>query len=83
MESPFSVLSQPYCNYFYLVTIILYVWLIISALKALFFLYSALTSKGDKTVFTKFYVSLIPFAAFFILYFKNRLFYSMCTKSLT
>ena len=83
MDSPFSVLSKPYCNYFYLLTIIGYIWLIISIFTSLYFLYSSLTSKGNKEMSKRFYISLIPMAAYFILYFQNRLLYSMCKNSLT
>lgn len=83
MDSPFSVLSKPYCNYFYLLSIIGYIWLIISVITSLYFLYNSLTSKGNKEMSKRFYISLIPMAAYFILYFQNRLLYSMCKNSLT
>jgi hypothetical protein len=83
MDSLFGVLSKPYCNYFYLLAVIGYVWLIISVLMSLYFLYKSFSSNTLSKEFSKhFYVSLIPIAAYFILYFQNRSLYSMCMNSL-
>ncbi len=84
MDSPFGVLHKPYCNYF---VIIGYFWLIlsiISVIMSLFFLYKGVSSTYlRKQILNHFYVSLFPIVAYFILYFQNRLFYSMCIRSLS
>ena len=83
MDSLFGVLNKHYCNYFYILSIIGYIWLILSVITSLYFLYNSSISKGNKEMSKKFYISLIPIAAYFILYFQNRLLYSMCANSLT
>ena len=85
MNSPFSALSKPYCNYFYVLSIFGYIWLIIALLISLYFFYkSFLSTSSNRKEFTKdFYLSLKSLAMFFILYFQNRLLYSMCSNSLT
>ena len=82
MDSPFSVVSKPYCNYFFILSIIGYIWLIISIFASLYFSFNSFRSKDNNTHLTNFYKSLIPMAAYFILYFQNRLLYSMCNNSL-
>ena len=84
MESLFGALSKPYCNYFYVLSVIGYIWLIISVITSLYLLYLSFTSTSLRKEWTKhFYISLVPMAAYFILYFQNRLLYSMCKNSLT
>ncbi len=83
MNSPFSVLSKPYCNYFYILTIFAFIWLIISVFASLYFLFNSFRSKDNNKHLTNFYRSLIPITLYFIVYFQNRLLYSMCNNSLT
>ena len=84
MDSLFSVLNKPYCNYFYLLTVIGFVWLIMSILTSLYLLYNSFSNmKDSKEMSKKFYISLIPMALYFIVYLQNRLLYSMCVNSLT
>jgi hypothetical protein len=75
MATFFGPLNKKYCNYFYFLSIILFVFLIVSGISliALFF------KKFDKTVLFNNSFVLINL---FIAYFVNRLFYTICVSSL-
>jgi hypothetical protein len=75
MATFFGPLNKKYCNYFYFLSIILFVFLIVSGISliTLFF------KKFDKTVLFNNSFVLINL---FIAYFVNRLFYTICVSSL-
>ena len=75
MTTFFGPLDKKYCTYFYFLSIILFVFLVISgiSLVALFF------KKFDKTILFNNSFVLINLL---IAYFVNRLFYTICVSSL-
>ncbi len=81
MESLFSVLSKPYCNYFYFLSVLGYFFFILISVSTVYLGYK--DYKENKRMSAKFYMSLISISGYFILYFQNRLLYSMCASSLT
>ena len=74
MTTFFGPLDKKYCTYFYFLSIILFVFLVISgiSLVALFF------KKFDKTILFNNSFVLINLL---IAYFVNRLFYTICVSS--
>jgi hypothetical protein len=75
MTTLFGPLDKKYCIYFYFLSIILYVFFVVSGISliALFF------KKFDKTVLFNNAFVLINLL---IAYFVNRLFYTICVSSL-
>lgn len=75
MTTFFGPLSKQYCSYFYFLSIILFVFLIISAIS----LIGLFIKKFDKTIlFNNAFVLINLLIAYFI----NRLFYTMCINSI-
>jgi hypothetical protein len=73
-ENLFSPLGREYCSYFYWLTVIAFIFLLLALYNSLMLLL-----KG-KFKFMSFIMSLMgPF----LIYFVNRLLYSMCNSSLT
>ena len=77
MSSPFSPLGREYCNYFYYVSIISFVLLVIAVISLIFTL--ALSKSKDKLLLLH---SIPAFISLLLSYFTNRLLYSMCVGSL-
>jgi hypothetical protein len=75
MTTLFGPLDKKYCIYFYFLSIILFVFFVVSGISliALFF------KKFDRTVLLNNAFVLINLL---IAYFVNRLFYTMCVSSL-
>ena len=73
----FGPLRKPYCNYFYFLSVLGYVFMIGSLISLLYV--GATTKKTEP----KFYMAgfMVVFA-YGIIYFQNRLLYSMCVGSL-
>ena len=65
----FSPLSKDYCMYFYILTVIAFVLL---AMSVCTFVYYVIEGKAD--IFT----GVVSLIGPFLLYFNNRLLYSMC-----
>lgn len=70
-DNLFSPLGREYCAYFYWLTVISFIFLLIALYQSLMLLF-----KGKFRI-TRFILSLI---APFLLYFNNRLLYGMCVK---
>ena len=80
LERIFSPLSQEYCVYFYYLQIFGFLFLVLLMLSSLFLLISGDTKKGkNKTSMVAMLFMIITYGIF---YFQNRLFYSICVKSL-
>lgn len=80
LEGLFSPLSKEYCLWFYYLQIIGFIFLVIILLSSLFVIVGGDTKKKDKgKLFGGLFVMIMTYGIF---YFQNRLFYSICTKSL-
>ena len=73
----FGPLGKPYCNYFYFLSVIGYIFMILSLLSLL---YVGATTKNTDSKFYMAGVTVI--LAYGIFYFQNRLLYSMCVGTL-
>tara|TARA_B100002019_G_C20986625_1_gene458457 strand:- start:365 stop:616 length:252 start_codon:yes stop_codon:yes gene_type:complete len=80
LEGIFSPLSKEYCLWFYYLQIIGFIFLVIILLTSLFIIVGADTKKKEKgKLLGGMFVMIMTYGIF---YFQNRLFYSICTKSL-
>ena len=80
LEGIFSPLSIEYCMWFYYLQLTGFIFLVILMLSTLFLLISGDTKKGkDKSSMFAMLFMILTYAVF---YFQNRLFYSICVKSL-
>ena len=77
MDTIYGPLSQQYCVYFYYLSIIGFVLLILSLLTSL---YVGVTKKKDSSFYMKMLMVSIGYGVF---YFQNRLLYSMCVGNST
>lgn len=71
LENLFSPLSKDYCVYFYFLSVISFICVLISIL-----LFSAKAFKNKGKTLCLDLLTVIPL--YLVLYFKNRLLYSMC-----
>lgn len=76
METVYGPLSKEYCIYFYILSIIGFVLLIIVILSTLLI---GITKKKDSKFYMEMFMLCIPYA---LIYFTNRLLYSMCSGAL-
>jgi hypothetical protein len=72
MDTIYGPLSQQYCVYFYYLSMIGFILLILSILTSL---YVGITRKKDSSFYLKMLMVSIGYGIF---YFQNRLLYSMC-----
>ena len=72
----FGPLDRKYCSYFYYLTVIMFIFCILSILT---FLYNGFTTKFDMIKFAMFLYMILLYGAFYI---QNRILYSMCINSL-
>lgn len=80
LEGIFSPLSKDYCLWFYYLQIIGFIFLVIILLTSLFIIVGADTKKKEKgKLLGGMFIMIMTYGIF---YFQNRLFYSVCTKSL-
>ena len=81
LEGIFNPLTKEYCLWFYYLQIIGFIFLVIILLSSLFIILGLGKNKGkDKgKVLGGLIVMVLTYGVF---YFQNRLFYSICTKSL-
>jgi len=81
LEGIFTPLNKEYCLWFYYLQIIGFIFLVIILLSSLFVILGIGKSKGkDKAkVIGGLFIMILTYGVF---YFQNRLFYSICTKSL-
>lgn len=70
----FTPLPKDYCLYFYILSIIGFVLVVVYILRFAWNLYNK--KKGSEYIIK----SIVKILVVFILYFQNRLFYSMCVK---
>ena len=77
METVYGPLSKEYCIYFYILSIIGFVLLIIVVLSTLFI--GIITKKKNNKFYMEMFMLCIPYA---LMYFTNRLLYSMCSGGL-
>ena len=76
MDTIYGPLPKDYCLYFYLLSIVGFISMVFTLLVALFI---GITKKKDFTFFLKATMAVLAYG---ILYFQNRLLYSMCVGSL-
>tara|TARA_B100000902_G_C26941268_1_gene731160 strand:- start:275 stop:526 length:252 start_codon:yes stop_codon:yes gene_type:complete len=80
LEGIFSPLSKDYCLWFYYLQIIGFIFLVIILLTSLFIIVGNDTKKKEKgKLLGGMFIMIMTYGIF---YFQNRLFYSVCTKSL-
>lgn len=80
LEGIFSPLSKDYCLWFYYLQIIGFIFLVIILLTSLFLIVGNDTKKKEKgKLLGGLFIMIMTYGIF---YFQNRLFYSICTKSL-
>jgi uncharacterized BrkB/YihY/UPF0761 family membrane protein len=80
LEGIFSPLSKEYCLWFYYLQIIGFIFLVIILLTSLFVIVGSDTKKKEKgKLLGGLFIMIMTYGIF---YFQNRLFYSICTKSL-
>lgn len=80
LEGLFSPLSKEYCMWFYYLQLTGFIFLVILMLSTLFLLINGDTKKGkNKSPLFAMIFMMLTYAVF---YFQNRLFYSICVKSL-
>tara|TARA_B100001287_G_C22684906_1_gene532738 strand:- start:569 stop:820 length:252 start_codon:yes stop_codon:yes gene_type:complete len=80
LEGIFSPLSKDYCLWFYYLQIIGFIFLVIILLTSLFVIVGNDTKKKEKgKLLGGLFIMIMTYGIF---YFQNRLFYSVCTKSL-
>lgn len=72
-DSLFGPIDKSYCAYFYYLSIFFYIYFLI-----IVFLYIFLAFTSRKADWNLFYYMLLACTTNFILYFQNRLLYSMC-----
>lgn len=76
MQNLFGPLSKQYCLYFYVLSIIAFIFIMLILLSALFV---GITKRKG----IEFYSSMLVAAATYgIIYFQNRLLHSMCVGSI-
>lgn len=76
MQNLFGPLSKQYCLYFYILSILAFIFIIVILLSALFV---GITKRKG----IEFYLSMMFAAATYgIFYFQNRLLHSMCVGSI-
>ena len=73
LENLFSPLSKDYCVYFYFLSVISF---IMALLSVIMISVKAFKNKGKTLVFDL--VTIVPL--YLIVYFKNRMLYSMCVN---
>jgi hypothetical protein len=76
METIYGHLSKEYCVYYYILSIIGFILLIIVILSALVI---GITKRKNSRFYMEMFMLCIPYA---LMYFTNRLLYSMCSRSL-
>lgn len=74
-DSVYGPLNKKYCVYFYVLSVIGFVLLIIAILSTIFI---GLTKKKDSTFYWEMLMICITYG---IIYFHNRLLFSMCNNS--
>ena len=80
LEGIFNPLTQEYCLWFYYLQIIGFIFLVIILLTSLFIIVGNDTKKKEKgKLLGGMFIMIMTYGIF---YFQNRLFYSVCTKSL-
>ena len=80
LEGIFSPLSKEYCLWFYYLQIIGFIFLVIILLTSLFIIVGADTKKKEKgKLLGGMFIMIMTYGIF---YFQNRLFYSVCKRSL-
>lgn len=74
----FGPLDSRYCMYFYIVMILFFISFAFAVLYEIYFI-----AKNSKNITsTKIYMAIVLIFNTFLAYFVNRLFYTMCSKSL-
>jgi len=75
MDTIYGPLGEEYCIYFYYLSMIGFILLILSVLTSL---YVGITKRKDSSFYLKMLMVSIGYGIF---YFQNRLLYSMCVKA--
>ena len=75
MDSLYGPLNQKYCIYFYILSVIGFVLLIIAMLSSLFI---GITKQKDGIFYGEMFIICMTYC---LLYFHNRLLFSMCNGS--
>ena len=77
MDYLYGPLNNEYCIYFYILSVIGFVLLVIGILSTLFI---GITKQKDSTFYGMMFMICMPYG---LLYFHNRLLFSMCNGSYT
>jgi hypothetical protein len=76
MQNVYGPLSKEYCFWFYLLSIVGFVMMVITIATSMYV--GIVNKKG-----ISFYLSMVAFSiSYGIIYFQNRLLWSMCSKTL-
>ncbi len=78
MDTYFGPLSREYCVYFYILTILSAITFVMSAITIGYYMITHIKKVDAMFVFNSFYVLFSSF----LVYFVNRLFHTMCVKSI-
>lgn len=78
MSSFFGPLSKEWCNYFLILSMVFFVGFILFFISELIYIVTNFRKLNMRVIFNGF----IALFSIFISYFVNRLFYTMCSKSL-
>ena len=76
METIYGPLSKEYCIYFYILSVFGFVLLIVVILSTIII---GITQKKNSRFYMEMFMLAIPYG---LIYFTNRLLYSMCSGSL-
>lgn len=76
MDLIYGPLPKDYCNFFYIFSIIGFIYFILALIS---FTYLAVIKKRSVGFYLQ---SLYVLGAFFIFYFQNRLLHTMCVRSI-
>jgi hypothetical protein len=78
VDTYFGPLSKDSCNYFFILSVIFFIILIVALFMHFFFYIKNYKSINFKVVLNTIFILI----NIFLIYFVNRLFYTMCSKSL-
>ena len=76
MTNVYGPLSKDYCIWFYLLSMLGFIMLVLTIVASLYF--GIISKKGPE-----YYIAMLVFSLnYAIMYFQNRLLWSMCSKTL-
>lgn len=81
MATFFGPLNKDSCFYFLFISILFFIALVLVLASEVFFIFTSLYS-GRRITFRELRYGILILCNIFLAYFVNRLFYTMCAKSL-